>query len=59
MYIPLFILSLPALQVSQFDAVHELTAILDLTSNRWPTQMEGSHVFFFEPKRARKFFIVV
>ena len=28
MYIPLFILSLPALRLSQFDAVHELTAIL-------------------------------
>ena len=32
MYIPLFISSFPALQLLQFDAVHELAAILKFGS---------------------------
>ena len=41
MYVPSFILSLPALRLSQFDAVHGLTAILKFNIKPLTTSNAG------------------
>ena len=44
MYIPLYILSSPALPLSQFDTAHKVTVILNSTSSRCPFKTEGFNV---------------
>ena len=53
MYIPLFILSLPAPRLSQFDAVHELTAILKFNIKLLTTS-NAQHPHAFSFSRSQK-----
>ena len=53
MYIPLFILSLPGPRLSQFDAVHELTAILKFNIKLLTTS-NGQHPWAFSFSRGQK-----
>ena len=58
--VALYILSLSALRLSQFDAVHELTAILKF--NIKPLTTENPSIlerFLFQEAKRAKFFIVV